>query len=349
MNVTFGYLRGVFQRVSLDLRLGTPWRESQVGTVERVAAAAWADPAHPASEGARAAVWAEAMAATVGQLLGDAEVVFFPNRDTATEAVLSSLQPLQVHLAATHRRAVAHLAALHASEVCTHAVDANGRLLDTDAHGAVVLIQHANDETGVSDAFTGAGLRVLDATNTLGRTRLPADWDVCIADARAWGSPAECAFVATRRRGLLSRVPAFRWRQAPPLPVIAVAVAELEREWSLLPLRAAEEEAAMTAMCEAVRALVPTADMAPSDAPHLRSISVAGIESLPLARALDQRGFAVGAGSACTPDGSASHVLEAMGRSTEGNLRLALPIGTDLAALARFPAALADAVAMLRG
>ena len=155
--------------------------------------------------------------------------------------------------------------------------------------------------------------------------------------------------VITRTPGLLSPIPPFRWRQSPPLPNIAVAVAELERELPLLPLRGEEERTALDLLCRDAQEAFDGLTVHPSDSAHIRSLSVAGIDSLPLARALDRRGFVVGAGSACTPDGTASHVLEAMGLQTDGNLRLALPVSCDLEALRRFPAALAEAVAELRG
>ena len=56
-------------RHTLDFRLWTPWSDRARATFERTSQTAWANPLHPASEGRRAAVWLDAMAATVERSL----------------------------------------------------------------------------------------------------------------------------------------------------------------------------------------------------------------------------------------------------------------------------------------
>jgi cysteine desulfurase len=64
---------------------------------------------------------------------------------------------------------------------------------------------------------------------------------------------------------------------------------------------------------------------------------------------LDRMGFSVSSGSSCTADTlRPSHVLEAMGALTHGNVRVSLPRGTNAADVDRFLALLPDAVARLR-
>ncbi|MEY5144930.1 MAG: hypothetical protein RL745_297, partial [Actinomycetota bacterium] len=63
----------------------------------------------------------------------------------------------------------------------------------------------------------------------------------------------------------------------------------------------------------------------------------------------DNRGFAVGSGSACANElHTPSHVLAAMGRLTEGNLRITLAWDTTADQIDAFVAALAETVADVR-
>ncbi len=65
---------------------------------------------------------------------------------------------------------------------------------------------------------------------------------------------------------------------------------------------------------------------------------------------LDRAGFSVSSGSACTADTlQPSHVLEAMGVVTHGNVRVSLPRATPEDTVEQFLAVLPDMVARLRG
>jgi cysteine desulfurase len=64
---------------------------------------------------------------------------------------------------------------------------------------------------------------------------------------------------------------------------------------------------------------------------------------------LDRAGFAVNSGSSCTSSTlRPSHVLEAMGVLSHGNVRVSLPWGTKEEDVERFLAVLPDVVARLR-
>ena len=83
--------------------------------------------------------------------------------------------------------------------------------------------------------------------------------------------------------------------------------------------------------------------------PHVLTFSCLYVEGEALLAALDARGFAVGSGSACTSSAlEPSHVLAAMGALTHGNIRLALPRGTDAQDVDRFLAELPGIVAGVR-
>jgi cysteine desulfurase len=83
--------------------------------------------------------------------------------------------------------------------------------------------------------------------------------------------------------------------------------------------------------------------------PHIVTFSCLYVEGEALLTELDRLGFAVSSGSSCTADTlTPSHVLEAMGVITHGNVRVSLPRGTNATDVDRFLAVLPDAVARLR-
>jgi cysteine desulfurase len=64
---------------------------------------------------------------------------------------------------------------------------------------------------------------------------------------------------------------------------------------------------------------------------------------------LDRAGFAVNSGSSCTADSLApSHVLEAMGVLSHGNVRVSLPRGTSSSTVEGFLRILPPTLARLR-
>jgi cysteine desulfurase len=83
--------------------------------------------------------------------------------------------------------------------------------------------------------------------------------------------------------------------------------------------------------------------------PHLVTFSCLYVDGEALLHALDRRGFAVSSGSSCTSSTlRPSHVLEAMGVLSHGNIRLSLPTGVADAEVDRFLAELPAIVAALR-
>jgi len=83
--------------------------------------------------------------------------------------------------------------------------------------------------------------------------------------------------------------------------------------------------------------------------PHIVTFSCLYVEGEALLTELDRFGFAVSSGSSCTADTlRPSHVLEAMGVITHGNVRVSLPRGTKSPDVDRFLTVLADVVSRLR-
>ncbi|MGH8883254.1 MAG: aminotransferase class V-fold PLP-dependent enzyme, partial [Stackebrandtia sp.] len=83
--------------------------------------------------------------------------------------------------------------------------------------------------------------------------------------------------------------------------------------------------------------------------PHIASFSYPFEDGEPLQAALDKAGFAVSAGSSCTASTlRPSHVLEAMGVLSHGNIRVSLHRDVTTEDVDRFLTVLPDAVARLR-
>lgn len=316
----------------MDFRLWTPWSDRARATFEKAAGAAWANPLHPASEGRRAAVWLEAMHATMSGFFGGGHVEFFPHRESAMSHLVAAHAGQRILTSATSRKPLL-------ARLPSVGVDEEGQARWEDAD--VVVLQYGNEETGVIDHYAGTAVRILDATNALGRVPIQSAWDYLVGSARAWGAPVDIACVVS--------VKPLSMHPIPSLPDVAVAVSELEQVWAAVDVRAQRTSDAMQAFEQRVLSLIPDARFHGTHrVPHMRSLSIAHIDAETLMRELDVAGYAVGAGSACSVDLVASHVLQAMGVSTDGNIRIALPIDADLDMLPHFAETLADTVTRLR-
>ncbi|MGQ0623542.1 MAG: aminotransferase class V-fold PLP-dependent enzyme, partial [Sporichthyaceae bacterium] len=117
------------------------------------------------------------------------------------------------------------------------------------------------------------------------------------------------------------------------------------------------ENARLAVLSERIRAaagaLPDVAVLGPADPAarlaHVVTFSCLYLDGETLVTALDRAGFAVNSGSSCTSDTLApSHVLEAMGVLTHGNVRVSLPRATVAEDVDRFCAVLPAMLADLR-
>jgi cysteine desulfurase len=101
-----------------------------------------------------------------------------------------------------------------------------------------------------------------------------------------------------------------------------------------------------------VPALVPDVEVVGDPAhrlPHLVTFSCLYVDGEALVTELDRQGFAVNSGSSCTSSTlRPSHVLEAMGVLSHGNVRVSLPVGTTDADVDGFLSVVPDVVRRLR-
>lgn len=231
---------------------------------------------------------------------------------------------------------------------------------------ALACLQTANHEVGTLQPVEEAAAAcrrhgvplLVDAAQTAGRMPIPEGWSVLTASAHKWGGPPGVGVLAirkgTRFRSYLPedererrRVPGFE-----NVPAIVAAAAALRA----MTAEAARERSRLAALVDRIRETVPK--VVPDvevigdpdrRAPHIVTFSCLYVDGEALLTELDKAGFAVSSGSSCTASTlRPSHVLEAMGVLTHGNVRVSLPRGASAAEVDRFLAVLPELVHRIR-
>ncbi|MEU8398526.1 cysteine desulfurase family protein [Nonomuraea sp. NPDC048892] len=346
--------------------------------------AGWADPARLYGAARRAHLLLEQARTEVAEALGARpdEVSFTASGTQAVHlGVLGTLHGRRRagrHLVTS---AVEHSSVLHAGQVHereggtveTVGVDLSGRVdLARFAEAvaapgtALACLQTANHEVGTTQPVAEAaeacrehGVPLLvDAAQTAGRMPIPLGWSVLAASAHKWGGPAGVGVLAVRKgtrfRSFLPedererrRVPGFE-----NVPAVVAAAAALRA----VRAEAEEEQARLSALVDRIRArvkeTVPDVEVIGDPvgrAPHIVTFSCLYVDGEALLTELDKAGFAVSSGSSCTASTlRPSHVLEAMGVLTHGNVRVSLARGTGADEVDAFLAALPDLVRRIR-
>jgi cysteine desulfurase len=343
----------------------------------------WADPARLYTDARRARLRLDAAREEVARVLGarPEEVSFTASGTQAVHlAVLGALRGRRRTGSHLVTSAVEHSSVLHAAEVHESSggettqvpVSRSGRVsvdgyraaLRTDT--ALACLQAANHEVGTVQpveqvaavcAERGVPLFV-DAAQVLGRTRVPGGWSLLAASAHKWGGPAGVGVLAVRtgtrwrspypaderERG---RVPGFE--NVPAATAAAAALTALDGE-------AETGGARLSALVDRIRSrvpeLVPDVEVAGDPVhrlPHIVTFSCLYVDGEAMLAELDRAGFAVSSGSSCTSSTvTPSHVLEAMGVLSHGNIRVSLPRATPEAEVERFLTVLPGVVQRLR-
>ncbi|MBV9292758.1 MAG: aminotransferase class V-fold PLP-dependent enzyme, partial [Frankiales bacterium] len=230
---------------------------------------------------------------------------------------------------------------------------------------AIASLQSANHEVGttqpvdeVAAACATAGVPLhVDAAQSLGRTDLPGGWSLLSASARKCGGPTGVGILVVRR--------GTRWRAPTPeddhesgrmpgpvaLPLVVAAAASLRARET----ERRDEAERLSALVERIRTelprRVPDIEVLGDPErrlPHIVAFSCLYVAGEALAGELDRAGFAVSSGSSCSSSLTPSHVLEAMGALTHGNVRVSLPPEAEPAAVERFLDVLPPIVERLR-
>jgi len=346
--------------------------------------AGWADPARLYGAARRASMLLEQARAEVAELLGARpdEVSFTASGTQAIHlGVLGALKArrrvgTRLVVSAVEHSSVLHAAELHEREggtVEVVGVDRTGRV-DVAAFAeavsrpgtALACLQTANHEVGtlqpvaeVAEACRAAGVPLLvDAAQSAGRLPIPAGWSILAASAHKWGGPPGVGVLAVRK-GTRWRSPypedEREHRRVPGFPNVPAAVAAA----AALRERLAEEATEgprLSALVDRIRAevprRVPDVEVVGDPVrrlPHIVTFSCLYVDGEALLLELDKAGFAVSSGSSCTSSTlRPSHVLEAMGVLTHGNVRVSLPRGVSESDVDRFLAVLPDVVHRIR-
>ncbi len=135
------------------------------------------------------------------------------------------------------------------------------------------------------------------------------------------------------------------------LPMIAGLAAACTAQKPTFRRDIAAQEACKERLRQGLSAMPEVTLLGAQEAPHIVNLAVAGLRSQGLINALQDRGFCVSAGSACSR-GHRSHVLEAMGIAPtliDGSLRVSLSNETTEDEIDAFLTALPEAIRSLGG
>lgn len=346
--------------------------------------AGYADPLRLHHRGRDARLLLDNARAVVASCLGvrEDEVSFTASGTQAVHlGVLGLLQGRSRVSTRLAHSAVEHSAVIRAGDWWTQhgrgttavaGVDQHGRvspdgLAAALADGAGVLaVQSANHEVAtlqpLDEVYAAASASdvpvFVDFAASAARVDLPPGWSAAAASAHKWGGPAGVGVLLVRKGA--------RWRAPLPVddradsrvsgfenvPAALAAAAALQARTAEREEVNARQFALVDRIRERVAATVPDVEVVGdpvSRLPHLVTFSCLYVDGETLVTELDREGFGVASGSACTASTlTPSHVLEAMGALTHGNVRVSLTRDTTEAEVDRFLDVLPGVVSRLR-
>jgi cysteine desulfurase len=339
----------------------------------------WADPARLYAAGRRAQQLSDAAHAAFSEALGVRadEVSLWPSGTAAAQAaVLGGLAGRARRGDTLVHSAIEHSAVLHAAargKAREVPVDRLGRLdlgaweqaVGADRVALASLISASHEAGTVQPveraaaccAEAGVPLFV-DAAQSVGHVPLPAGWSLLSASAHKWGGPPGVGVLVVRKgvRWISPYPKDDLYRPGAPgaldLPAVVAAAASLRAVLGEAKAEAVRQSALVDRIRERVAATVPDVEVVGDPVgrlPHLVTFSCLYVDGEALLHALDRHGFAVSSGSSCTASTlRPSHVLEAMGVLSHGNVRVSLHRGTTAEDVERFLDVLPGLVADIR-
>jgi cysteine desulfurase len=252
------------------------------------------------------------------------------------------------------------------------AADADSATATAGLSTALVCVQYANHEVGTiqpiervwelcaeSQGAADRGVPLLvDASAALGRIAPPEHWSALCGSARKWGGPAGVGVLAVRKGTRF----AAAWpedereqgRSPGPVnvPAILAAAAALRAREAERETVAAHQRELVELIRTRVAVTVPDVQIVGDPErrlPHIVTFSCLYASGEALLLELDRSGYSVSSGSSCTASTlTPSHVLEAMGVLSHGNVRISLPWRIAADEVERFLADLPAIVAAVR-
>jgi cysteine desulfurase len=356
-------------RAYFDTASAAPWhpvaREALAAALED----GWADPAKLYGQARKARQLLDAARAATAEVIGvrPEELTFTASGTEANRLAVAGLRqgrrrvgPTLVHSAVEHSSIIAAAG----TEAIAVPVDRAGRLdLDTftdavEAGGvAAVAVMSANHEVGTLQPLDEVAALcedvplLVDAAQSLGRVPVPPGWSVLTGSAHKWGGPAGVGLLAVRT-GTRFDATGSGFEERISVPLVVAAAASLRAATDEAPAEASRLSPLIERIRTVVAETVPDVEVVGDPVrrlPHLVTFSCLYLDGEALLHALDRRGFAVSSGSSCTSSTlSPSHVLEAMGVLSHGNVRVSLHRGTTEDEVNRFLTELPEIVATLR-
>jgi len=364
----------------LDAASAEPLHPAAKQTLVAALEDGWADPSRLYGAGRRARLALDTARQQVAEDIGARpdELAFTGSGTLACHlAVLGTLAGRRrvgahVVVSAVEHSSVLHAATEYAGEVTTVPVDRFGRVDPAEFTAALrqdtalACLQSANHEVGTVQPVAEVAPRCaelgvplfVDAAQSVGWAAAPDGWSLLAASAHKWGGPPGVGVLAIRRR--------VRWRSPLPedereggrspgfenIPAIVAAAAALRMRLDDIGAEAVRLSALVDRIRATVPTLVPDVEVVGDPAhrlPHLVTFSCLYVDGEALVTELDRLGFAVNSGSSCTSSTlRPSHVLEAMGVLSHGNVRVSLPVGTSDADVDSFLSVVPEVVRRLR-
>jgi len=363
----------------LDAATAAPLHPVAAEALVAALADGWADPSRLYAASRRAQQLSEAARAAFAEALGvrvDEVSLWSSGTQAAQAAVLGGLAGRRRQGDTLVHSAIEHSAVLHAAakgQAIEVGVDQLGRL-DLEAWDAAVrttgvalasLISASHEVGTVQPVAAAAGYCAeagvplhVDAAQSIGRHPVPPGWSMLSASAHKWGGPPGVGVLVVRK--------GVRWISPYPqddlyrpgatgaldLPAVVGAAAGLRAVLTEERAEAERLSALVDRIRERVAATVPDVEVVgdPDDRlPHLVTFSCLYVDGEALLHALDREGFAVSSGSSCTASTlRPSHVLEAMGVLSHGNVRVSLHRGTTSEEVERFLSVLPGVIEKIR-
>ena len=242
---------------------------------------------------------------------------------------------------ATDRKDVFAIAGKNHHQVLSCALD--GKLIPAKiaSHQSVLALQIGNAETGViqeCDAIieSSQSERIfLDATTSGIRVPVSNQFSTALFDSKSWYGPSELGILViektTQWNNPLPHLNAAHSNFQVSLPLLLASAVALENFSSEVVSANTEARRLNEELRSAFSQLsdVDIAGSLDSSLAHMLSISFLNCNGEELLRGIQNDGYSVDSGSACTADDlQPSHVLAAMGVLTHGNIRITIHPGT---------------------
>lgn len=298
----------------------------------------WADPRHLSQAGHRAGLLKSAAIEEFAAFCGVPASKIEVTGEPALLPYLSLLgfknETRSLHYSAIDRGKIRAIGATTPdSHILT--VDSNGEITPPQIQGALLSLQSINGETGIRQNLNNfksdSQYVVIDATADFPSKSLTEGCAASTFDALSWGGPSGIGFLVLGDEANfhypLPHIAPIRTPGSYSLPLLIGAVTALTHYSTE---SAQETYSYAKRVLGAIDGVTVVASETLSQEKYL-SLIVRQISSDELLRRLAERSIYCDAGSACNPAYLApSHVLNAMGYSTDGHLRITIHPTTNV-------------------